>query len=351
MALWAGDDAAAHQKITSVITDCREQGAIGLLPMALHGLSITQIQRGRLRDATDSAAEGLRLAQDTGQWARLWHLRGILSWLAAVAGDADRCRGLAEDSLGPAVKHGVTVAAAWGNWALALLDLGTGAAGAALNRLESATDAGTYHPQVATMYAPDLVEAAVRAGQPDRAQDAAVRFGEWAAATGQPGAAAVAARCRALLSADGSAERQFAEAVSFHALGGRPLEHARTRLVYGEWLRRERRRAHARLQLEVALTIFSEAGAEPWAERARTELRATGVRAVAAAGGSGLASRLTAQELQVVRLAALGRTNREIAAQLFLSPRTVGFHLYRAFPKLGIGSRAELNRLDLGEVS
>jgi DNA-binding CsgD family transcriptional regulator len=154
-----------------------------------------------------------------------------------------------------------------------------------------------------------------------------------------------------LLSADGSAEQHFAEAVSLHALGGRPLEHARTRLVYGEWLRRERRRVDARLQLEVALTIFSEAGAEPWAERARTELRATGVPAVAAAGGKGLASRLTAQELQVVRLAALGRTNREIAAQLFLSPRTVGFHLYKAFPKLGIGSRAELNRLDLGEVS
>jgi DNA-binding CsgD family transcriptional regulator len=351
MALWAGDDVAAHERITSVITDCREQGAIGLLPMALHGLSITQIQRGRLRDAADSAAEGLRLAEDTGQWARLWHLRGILSWLAAVAGDADRCRGLAEDSVGPAVKHGVTVAAAWGNWALALLDLVTGAASAALNRLESAADAGTYHPQVATMYAPDLVEAAVRAGQPDRAQDPAAGFGEWAAATGQPWAAAVAARCRALLSADGSAEQHFAEAVSFHALGGRPLEHARTRLVYGEWLRRERRRVDARLQLEVALTIFSEAGAGPWAERARTELRATGVPAVAAAGGKGLASRLTAQELQVVRLAALGRTNREIAAQLFLSPRTVGFHLYKAFPKLGIGSRAELNRLDLGEVS
>jgi DNA-binding CsgD family transcriptional regulator len=92
-------------------------------------------------------------------------------------------------------------------------------------------------------------------------------------------------------------------------------------------------------------------GAAPWAERARSELRAAGVPVVAAAGGSGVVSLLTAQELQVVRLAALGRTNREIAAQLFLSPRTVGYHLYKAFPKLGIASRAELARLDLGDVS
>jgi hypothetical protein len=210
MAVWAGDDAAAYERVTSVVADCREQGAIGLLPMALHGLAIAQIQRGRHRDAADSASEGLRLAEDTGAGARAWHLRCILGWLAAVAGDAERCRGLAEDSVGCAVRDGVTLAAAWGDWALALLDLGTGAPGPALDRLEAAADAGSYHPLVATLYTPDLVEAAVRAGQPDRAQDPAARFGEWAAATGQPWTAAVAARCRALLSADGDAERHFA---------------------------------------------------------------------------------------------------------------------------------------------
>jgi DNA-binding CsgD family transcriptional regulator len=351
MSVWAGDDAATYERVTSVVAESREQGAIGLLPMALHGLAIAQIQRGRHRDAADSAAEGLRLAEDTGAGARAWHLRCILGWLAGVAGDAERCRSLAEDSVGSAVRDGVTLAAAWGDWALALLDLGTGAPGAALDRLEAAAGAGSYHPLVATLYAPDQVEAAVRAGQPDRAQDPATRFGEWAAATGQPWAAAVAARCRALLSADGSAERHFAEAVSLHALGGRPLEHARTRLVYGEWLRRERRRVDARLHLEAAQATFSELGAAPWAERARTELRAAGAPAVATAGASGAVSLLTAQELHVARLAAQGRTNREIAERLFLSPRTVSYHLYKAFPKLGIGSRAELNRLDLGEES
>jgi DNA-binding CsgD family transcriptional regulator len=351
MAVCAGDDAATYERVTAVVAECREQGAIGLLPMALHGLAIAQIQRGRHRDAANSAAEGLRLAEDTGAGARAWHLRCILSWLAAVAGDVEHCRGLAEDSVGCAVRDGVTLAAAWGDWALALLDLGTGAPGAALDRLEATAAAGSYHPLVATLYAPDQVEAAVRAGQPDRAQDPAARFGEWAAATGQPWTAAVAARCRALLSVDDDAERHFADAVSFHELGGRPFEHARTRLAYGEWLRRERRRVDARLQLAAAQATFSELGAEPWAERARTELRAAGVPVVASAGGSEAVSRLTAQELHVVRLAAQGRTNREIAARLFLSPRTVSYHLYKAFPKLGIGSRAELNRLDLGEMS
>jgi DNA-binding CsgD family transcriptional regulator len=150
---------------------------------------------------------------------------------------------------------------------------------------------------------------------------------------------------------DGDAERHFADAMSIHELGGRPFEHARTRLAYGEWLRRERRRVDARLQLAAAQAIFSELSAEPWAERARTELRAAGVPVVVSAGGSEAVSRLTAQELHVARLAAQGRTNREIAARLFLSPRTVSYHLYKAFPKLGIGSRAELNRLDLGETS
>ena len=349
MSVMAGDDAATYSRTASLTADCREQGAIGLLPLALHGLSIAQIYRGRHRDASDSAAEGLRLAVDTGQWARAWHLRAILAWLAAVAGDAGRCLSLAGDSVMPAARHQFTLAAAWGNWALALLDLGHGDAAAALHRLESAADTGAYHPLLAALYAPDQVEAAVRAGQPERAREPAARFQQRAAATGQPWAAAVNERCRGLLSAGDAAGQHYAEAVRLHELGGRPFDNARTRLVYGEWLRRQRRRVDARDQLVPALETFTELGAAPWAERARAELRAAGAPVVAAGDASGPVSRLTPQELQVVRLAALGRTNREIAARMFLSPRTVGYHLYKAFPKLGIDSRAELARLDLGE--
>ncbi|NRQ32386.1 AAA family ATPase [Nonomuraea sp. NN258] len=130
---------------------------------------------------------------------------------------------------------------------------------------------------------------------------------------------------------------------------GRPFEQARTHLAYGEWLRRARRRADAGVQLRAAVAGFAALGATPWAERARAELAATGARTPASAprGATPALDTLTPQELQVVRLAATGATNRQIGARLFLSPRTVGFHLYKAYPKLGVSSRADLAGLDL----
>jgi DNA-binding CsgD family transcriptional regulator len=130
-----------------------------------------------------------------------------------------------------------------------------------------------------------------------------------------------------------------------HERGGRPFQHARTELLYGEWLRRSRRRSDARTPLRSALEVFERLGAIPWAERARAELRASGDLAPAGTAGVDPLGRLTPQELQVVRLAAEGLSNRDIAAQLFLSHRTVEYHLYKAYPKLGIGSRSELARI------
>jgi DNA-binding CsgD family transcriptional regulator len=118
-------------------------------------------------------------------------------------------------------------------------------------------------------------------------------------------------------------------------------------LLYGEWLRRCRRRSEAREPLRDALRVFEETGAHSWAERARTELRATGETVASAAQQASGAAHLTPQELQVVRLAATGMSNRDIGAQLFISPRTVGYHLYKAFPKLGVGGRYELAALNL----
>ncbi|WP_431903411.1 helix-turn-helix transcriptional regulator [Nonomuraea sp. bgisy101] len=176
------------------------------------------------------------------------------------------------------------------------------------------------------------------------------RFEAWASASGQPWAAAVAHRCRALLAPRGEAEPHYRAALEWHAREGRPFEQARTELLYGEWLRRERRRADAGARLRAAMRRFAALGAAPWAERARTELAATGSRADLPELGAEVRplDALTPQELQVVRLAATGATNRQIGAQLFLSPRTVGFHLYKVFPKLGISSRAELPGIDLG---
>ena len=127
----------------------------------------------------------------------------------------------------------------------------------------------------------------------------------------------------------------------------RPTALARTELLYGEWLRRVRRRSEAREPLRAALRVFEVIGARSWAERARTELRATGESFAAADELTAGQTQLTPQELQVVRLAATGLSNRDIGGQLFISPRTVGYHLYKAFPKLGVAGRHELAALDL----
>ncbi len=133
-------------------------------------------------------------------------------------------------------------------------------------------------------------------------------------------------------------------ALTLHTTGSRPFEQARTALLYGEWLRRAKRKTDARVQLSVALAAFEEIGSAPWAARARAELGASGARTPQAAPSPAFDG-LTPQELQITQLAAQGLSNRDIAAQLILSPRTVAYHLYKAYPKLGISSRGELTTL------
>lgn len=151
-------------------------------------------------------------------------------------------------------------------------------------------------------------------------------------------------RCQALTASDADAEPHYLQALRHHDHDTRPFDQARTQLLYGEWLRRARRKREARVQLLAALKCFEELGARPWAARARAELTATGTQVPRAAAPDILAS-LTPQELQITRHAARGLQNRDIAAQLFLSLRTVAYHLYKAYPKLGVSSRAELPAL------
>ncbi|HEV2321735.1 MAG TPA: LuxR C-terminal-related transcriptional regulator, partial [Gammaproteobacteria bacterium] len=186
----------------------------------------------------------------------------------------------------------------------------------------------------------ELIEAAVRSGQPEEAAAALDRLCERTRASGTQWALGIEARCRALLSDD---ESLYQESVERLARSRAAVELARSRLLYGEWLRRENRRLDAREQLRAAHEMFSRMGAAAFADRARRELSATGEtvrkRTVETLG------ELTPQEAQVARLAAQGRTNPEIAALLFLSPRTVEYHLHKIFPKLGIRSRRELRRV------
>ncbi|MFF4988939.1 ATP-binding protein [Streptosporangium saharense] len=334
MGLVAGQDEEVAETARTLVAEARSLGTIGILPTLLFFLAETEMFHGRHRDALATATEGLRIARDTGQTQWAGQLGAFLAYLAALEGDEERCRTLADEALaaGPA-GHG------WATWALGVLDLGKGRIEAALSRLEP--DAGGY--QVAgTRCVPDLVEAAVRLGAPERAADALSGYRAWVAGTGQPWARALLARCQALLD---DSEEHFVEALRAE---GRPFERARTALLYGEWLRRTRRKADARPHLRAALEVFERLAATPWAERARAELNATGSTAPAAPA-PGLLALLTPQELQIVRLAARGLSNRDIAAQLFLSPRTVGYHLYKAYPKLGVASRGELATIALSD--
>jgi DNA-binding CsgD family transcriptional regulator len=191
----------------------------------------------------------------------------------------------------------------------------------------------------------DLVEAATRAGQAPLAARVLAGFETWAGSDGPAWAAVVVHRSRGLLAEGPECAAHYEAALAVPGAGWRPFERARTHLLYGEWLRRERRRVDARTHLRAALDLFDRLGAARWSDRTRSELRATGE--TIRRHDPVLIDQLTPQERQIVRLAAEGMTNREIAARLFLSPRTIGSHLYGAFPKLGVGSRAELRGLRL----
>jgi DNA-binding CsgD family transcriptional regulator len=293
---------------------------------------------GRHCDALASATEALRIARDTGQPQWTSDLNGIMAYLAAAEGDQGRCRQLADAAVAEPASASISAAQAWVHWAFGLLDLGRGRPDTALVQLETVWQGPARYYASTLRSVPDLVEAAVRVGQPERAAEPLARFSDWARRACVPALEALAERCHALLEAGEEAEQHYLTALKLHE---GPFEQARTQLLYGAWLRRARRKSDARTQLRAAVDTLDRIHAAPWAEQALAELAATG--AAAPRTDRARSPRLTPQELQVARLAAQGLSNRDIAAQLFLSPRTVGYHLYKAFPKLGITSRSQLD--------
>jgi DNA-binding CsgD family transcriptional regulator len=228
-------------------------------------------------------------------------------------------------------------------YALALLDLGAARWPEALNRLESLRDTA-----LSLMSLPDRIEAAVRAGRPEEAQASLEIFEAWASECDSTWSLARLATARALVADGEEATRHFEDALWL--AGDTPsFDRARIQLLYGEHLRRGRRRADSRVQLREALAVFEEAQAEPWAERARTELLATGE--TARKRDPSTIDQLTPQELQISRFVAQGLANKEVAARLFLSPRTIDYHLRKVYLKLGITSRFQLTQLPLAETS
>ncbi|GAA2215945.1 LuxR family transcriptional regulator [Nonomuraea monospora] len=344
-ALQTGDFPTAWEIARAAAAECRTAGEISKLAVLHITLATSEIFLGRFTDATATASEGLRLTAGTGRPNRAGCMQGMLAWIAAARGDSARCAELAAASLERYDANGIVNGLAWTRWAQALLDVGQGRFAEALDRLDAAMAGPVRHQFQAVHFAPDQIEAASRLGLP--ADEPLRRYEAWAQASGLSWARAVLHRCRAQLEPDSErADELFRAAVRLHAGGGRPWESARTALVYGERLRRERSKQAARVQLRAALETFERLGARPWAERARGELRAAGDTSLASTDTGALPA-LSPQELQIVRLAAAGRTNKEIGAQLFLSPKTVSYHLYRAFPKLNVTSRAQLAGLDL----
>jgi DNA-binding CsgD family transcriptional regulator len=346
-ARYLGDDAATHDFYARAVARARATGELVLLPYLLESLAVAEVAAGRYTAATASASEGLGLARETGQESSVCRNLSTLALVGAMQGREDACRSYAAEALDRAVPRGLRLQAASATWALALLDLASSRPAEALARLETlAAGSETGHPVIALLSVPDLVEAAVRANQTERGQTALAGFEQWATHTAPPWALALVPRCRGLLSAGAAADRHFTEALRLHGPSSRPFDRARTQLLYGEALRRARRRIDAREHLRAAFTTFEQLGASPWAERARTELRVSGE--TARQRDPSTLDQLTPQELQIVRFVGQGATNREVAAQLFLSPRTIDYHLRQVFTKLGISSRAELIRLHVG---
>jgi DNA-binding CsgD family transcriptional regulator len=339
VALYLGNISSARDFFARAIEAVRSRGAAGALAYVLEYVLTTEAMAGDLAAARSSGAEALRLARDTGQQTCEATLLARMAWIAALRGDEQECRGHAQDALAIAVPNGVGLAGAGAEWALAALDGGQGRWAQAATRLAGIMTAppGEGHPIVALYAAPACIEAATRADNEVLARRVFTGYEPWATSGALP--AHTVARCRGLLAADPpTAFAHFDEALSVADVPA--LERAQTELLYGEALRRARRRVDAREHLRTALDVFDRARAEPLAERARAELRATG-ETVRRPGPSPV-DRLTPQELQIARLVAAGASNREVAATLFVSPRTVEYHLYKLYPKLGIGSRAEL---------
>ena len=334
MAAWDFDSWVALS--TRHVELARALGALAPLSIALNGRGSVATQCGDFEAATSLAAEkdvvnevtGIRLAATcdlllAGYWGR--PAEAVPLFTATTEDSTARGEGLA-----------VQMA----DWSAAVLHNGLGRYAEALAVAEPATEE-TYSPLSTQLVLPELIEAAVRTGRADLAREALDRLSAMTTIEGSDWAQGLQARSRALVSEGQEAEQCYAEAVE--RLGRTPLrpELARAHLLYGEWLRREKRRLDARHQLHAAYHLFAAIGADAFAERARRELLATGEKVRKREVDT--YNQLTPQEEHIIRLARDGCTNPEIAAELFISTRTVEWHLRKVFAKLGITSRRDLH--------
>jgi DNA-binding CsgD family transcriptional regulator len=332
-AVW--DDVGWRAMLARQVQLARDVGALDQLPIDLGALGTDAAWRGDFAMAAALIAETDAICAATGK--RSAPFAAML--LASLRGDQAEAAPLIEATIAEATAGGQGIAVTYAHWAAAILANGLGRYADALAAAQQASqDSPALY--MAMWALPELIEAATRTGNAHIASDALARLAETTQAGETDFGLGMEARSRALVSEGETAERCYREAID--RLGRTQLrpELARAHLLYGEWLRRENRRRDARAELRTAYDLFTAMGIEAFAERARRELLATGdtvrKRTVETA------SELTAQEAHIARLAVDGRTNAEIGAQLYLSIRTVEWHLSKVYTKLGVGSRREL---------
>lgn len=343
-AFHVGDDAAAFELNARVVDRARSTGAVGDLLPALERLAHAQVLTSRWAAAIASASEAARLARETDQRQLAALPTAWLGLVAAFRGDDDAFEAALADAEMLAATHplGVYQGVMRGavSWARGVHLAGAGQPASALAWLEEVS-----HPVVARMAALDRIEGALHADHRDLAVAWLASFERFARHSADAWAKARVAHCQALLGDDTNAVQHFETALMHHQRSQRTFERARTQLAYGRFLRRGRRRLQARTHLRAALDVFETLGASPWSDRARAELRASGQ--TARRRDSSTVTDLTPQELQVARFVAQGLATKDVAAQLFLSPRTIEFHLRNIFTKLQISSRNELAHIPL----
>ncbi|MDD9347301.1 LuxR family transcriptional regulator [Mumia sp.] len=338
--IWLRDSGDSRALVDAVVLDARERAALGTLPFLLFHAARDDATTDRWTSAEGAYREAIALARESGQRTDEAISRAGLAWLLARRGCEDEMRAESQEAERQCVRSRLNFGRAW-------LRFAAGDLAAGLGRYEEAVEHFRAQQSLVRRFrvvdadlspAPELVECLVRVGDLDGARAEASAFALLADTKGQPWSRARAHRALAL--AGVTPDARFAAALVEHAHSPDAYERARTQLAFGAHLRRTRRRSEAREHLREALTTFDRLAAAPWAAQASAELAATGERVQRRAPGA--EQPLTPQELQVARLLGEGRTTREAAAALFLSPKTVEYHLRHAYIKLGISSRAEL---------
>jgi DNA-binding CsgD family transcriptional regulator len=331
-----------REALWRVVRSGRQGGAVASGVTALLALAGDDLKTGRWDEAEQLIEEAHEVSESRGYHYLRWPGRFLQVVLAAARGDDERTRELTDELVHWAGPRGIRVARWRIAQAHALAALGRNDFEEAYQQASKISPAGTLPPHVPHVLTVllDLVEAAVRTGRDTEAAAhvAAMRKANVAGLSSR--LALVVGGSAAMTAPDEAALEMFDAALALPGIDRWQFDVARVRLLYGERLRRRRAMTEARAQLNAALEIFERLGARPWVHRASAELRATGQTKPRA--GENVIDRLTPQEFEIATLAASGLTNKQIADRLYLSHRTVGGHLHRTFPKLGVATRAAL---------